>query len=55
MCVCVLNVQISLSEFLVSSWFIFPFDLNLVLLASSCGDEHYTEVGCKAELSFGAS
>lgn len=37
--VCVLNVyfRIPLGGSLMSSWFIFTFDLNLVLLSSSCG------------------
>lgn len=50
--VCVLNVyfRIPLGGSLMSSWFIFTFDLNLVLLSGSCG-EHCMVVGCRAGLT----
>ena len=49
---CVLNAyfRISLRGSLVSHWFVFTFDLNLILLASSCG-EHCLVVGWRAGLT----
>ena len=55
---CVLKFDLThtlrFGEDLVSSWFISPLGVNLVLFASHC-DEHCTVVGCKAGPSLHAS
>lgn len=54
MCVLKFYFRISLGGCLVSNWLISPPDVNLVLLASHCGEQN-TKVGCKAWMFLQAS